>query len=112
MAPLILISQLSRSGGSLFSQLLDGHPQIMLYPHEFSFTAPTKSSWPQIDPDSDPQSLFTALHNAKFDTYAETGYKKGRDFDDNLIPAPTAPPFTASASWPRFRRRRAPGAWS
>jgi len=90
MAPLILISQLSRSGGSLFSQLLDGHPQIMLYPHEFSFTAPTKSSWPQIDPDSDPQSLFTALHNAKFDTLAETGYKKGRDFD-HRIPFPYRP---------------------
>jgi hypothetical protein len=31
-APLLLISQVARSGGSLLSQLLDGHPGIAAYP--------------------------------------------------------------------------------
>ena len=31
--PLALISQIQRSGGSLFSQLLDGHPELDAHPH-------------------------------------------------------------------------------
>ena len=33
-SPLALISQIQRSGGSLLSQLFDGHPEIHAHPHE------------------------------------------------------------------------------
>jgi hypothetical protein len=33
-SPLVLISQIQRSGGSLLSQLLDGHPELDAHPHE------------------------------------------------------------------------------
>jgi hypothetical protein len=45
--PLLLISQLPRSGGSLFSQLLDGHPQLLVYPHEMRIGYPGKDTWPK-----------------------------------------------------------------
>jgi hypothetical protein len=44
-APLILISQVQRSGGSLLSQLLDGHPQLAAYPHELKIGFPTGEHW-------------------------------------------------------------------
>jgi hypothetical protein len=34
--PLALISQIQRSGGTLLSQLFDGHPECHAYPHELS----------------------------------------------------------------------------
>jgi len=33
-SPLVLISQIQRSGGSLLSQLFDGHPEVHAHPHE------------------------------------------------------------------------------
>jgi hypothetical protein len=35
-APLVLISQAQRSGGTLLSQLFDSHPAIAAHPHELS----------------------------------------------------------------------------
>ena len=35
--PLVLISQIQRSGGTLLSQLFDGHPECHAHPHELSF---------------------------------------------------------------------------
>ena len=32
--PLALISQIQRSGGSMLSQLFDGHPEVHAHPHE------------------------------------------------------------------------------
>ena len=34
--PLVLISQIQRSGGTLLSQLFDGHPECHTHPHELS----------------------------------------------------------------------------
>jgi Sulfotransferase family len=34
--PLVLISQIQRSGGTLLSQLFDGHPECHAHPHELS----------------------------------------------------------------------------
>ena len=36
--PLLLISQIHRSGGTLLSQLFDGHPECHAHPHELSIT--------------------------------------------------------------------------
>ena len=32
--PLVLVSQIQRSGGTLLSQLFDGHPECHAHPHE------------------------------------------------------------------------------
>ena len=47
--PLVLISQVQRSGGTLLSQLLDGHPELHAHPHELKIGYPTKYTWPRID---------------------------------------------------------------
>ena len=41
---LILISQIQRSGGTLLSQLLDGHDELLNYPNELIITSP-KFCW-------------------------------------------------------------------
>ena len=38
--PLILITQIQRSGGTLLSQLFDGHPEIYAYPNELTIWEP------------------------------------------------------------------------
>jgi len=48
-APLALISQISFSGGSLLSRLLDGHSKLHAFPCAFSTDSSNKVSWPQID---------------------------------------------------------------
>jgi hypothetical protein len=74
--PLILISQLPRSGGSLFSQLLDGHPQLMAYPYEMRIGYPSKCTWPRLDPCESPGRLFTMLFQTEFGQFAAHGYRK------------------------------------
>lgn len=45
-APVALISQIERSGGTLLSQLFDGHPQVAAYPHELRFGLVDHDRWP------------------------------------------------------------------
>ena len=40
--PVAWISQIQRSGGSLLSQLFDGHPQLHAHPHEIKIGYPKK----------------------------------------------------------------------
>ena len=47
-APLALISQIQRSGGSMLSQLFDGHPEVHAHPHELKIGYPKKYNWPEI----------------------------------------------------------------
>ena len=44
--PLVLISQVQRSGGTLLTRLFDGHPQVFAHPHELQWGFPTKTDWP------------------------------------------------------------------
>jgi hypothetical protein len=53
-APLALISQIQRSGGTLLSQLFDGHPELHAHPHELKIGYPTKYTWPKLDLKDDP----------------------------------------------------------
>ena len=39
-SPLILITQIQRSGGTLLSQLFDGHPDVYAYPNELTIWEP------------------------------------------------------------------------
>ena len=45
-SPLVLISQTQRSGGTLMTTLLDGHPELHVHPYELHIGHPTKGDWP------------------------------------------------------------------
>ena len=47
--PLILISQVQRSGGSLLSQLFDGHSMLHAHPYELKIGDRKKYFWPVIN---------------------------------------------------------------
>src|SRR3954469_11381449 len=47
--PLVLISQIQRSGGTLLLPLLDGHPECHVDPYELKIGHPKKHNWPPID---------------------------------------------------------------
>ncbi|MAG24880.1 hypothetical protein CMI47_04800 [Candidatus Pacearchaeota archaeon] len=73
--PLVLISQVQRSGGTLLSQLFDGHSECNVHPHEIYIGNP-KWIWPVIDLNMSPGNIFDKLvekYNFKF---YEKGYEK------------------------------------
>jgi hypothetical protein len=74
--PLILISQLPRSGGTLLSQLLDGHPALHVYPWEMKIGYPSKGCWPALELDASPDRLFATLFHAELAYLARKGYRK------------------------------------
>jgi hypothetical protein len=76
--PLVLISQIQRSGGSLLSQLFDGHPQVHAHPHELMLGFKKKFVWPRIDLNDRPESWFELLFEKMVIEHAAQGYKKGR----------------------------------
>jgi len=73
--PLVLISQIQRSGGTLLSQLFDGHPEVHCHPHEICIGKPAKWDWPPLDL-ARPESWFETLHEPLLAVWAETGYVK------------------------------------
>ncbi len=74
--PLLLISQIQRSGGSLLCQLLDGHPQLHVHPSELHIGRPNKYFWPQLDINASAKALFDLLCEHPARTHATTGYSK------------------------------------
>lgn len=76
--PLALISQIQRSGGSLLSQLFDGHPEIHAHPHEMMIGYKKKYIWPRIDINDHPESWFGVLFEKMLLEHTRDGYKKGR----------------------------------
>lgn len=74
--PLIMISQLPRSGGSLLSQLLDGHPQLLVYPWEMKIGYPSKGKWPTLDLCKTPAHLFATLFHSELALFSKKGYRK------------------------------------
>jgi len=78
-APLALVSQISYSGGSLLSRLLDGHSKLHAYPRAFAVDSPNKGSWPKIDIKGKPEEWLNILSKALavagiregFEQYAE-----------------------------------------
>lgn len=77
--PLVLISQIQRSGGSLLSQLLDGHPEIYAHPDELTIGYPKKYYWPNIDLNAKPENWFDILFEENVIHHFENGYKKGKN---------------------------------
>jgi hypothetical protein len=84
-APLALISQIQRSGGSLFSQLFDGHPQIYAHPDELNLGYPKKYIWPKIDLSNSPQAWFEILFEQNVIKHFEEGYKKGHKSEQRFL---------------------------
>ena len=59
--PLVLISQIQRSGGTLLLQLLDGHPECHVDPYELKIGHPKMHNWPPLDL-SQPDRWFQTLY--------------------------------------------------
>ena len=80
-APLALISQIQRSGGSLLSQLFDGHPQLHAHPHELKMGYPKKYYWPELDLSDTPERWFFLLFEDIVITHSKEGFKKSDKSD-------------------------------
>jgi Sulfotransferase family len=73
--PLVLVSQVQRSGGSLLSQLFDGHPECHAHPHEICIGKPMKWDWPLLDLAA-PEGWFSTLYEPLVSEWVESGYVK------------------------------------
>jgi hypothetical protein len=81
-APLVLISQIQRSGGTLLSQLFDGHPEVHAHPNELMIGYPKKHIWPKIDLDDGPEQWFEVLFEDMVTQHLKEGYKKGKKHNE------------------------------
>ena len=73
MVPLVLIAQLNRSGGTLLSQLLDGHPELHGNPGELQW-----SGWPDLDLGDPPGVWWSALRQRHLGRAFREGYSKDK----------------------------------
>jgi len=78
-SPLTLISQIQGCGGSLLSQLFDGHPELHTHTHELMIGYPEKHIWPRIDLRDLPESWFGILFEDIVVEHNRQGYKKGKE---------------------------------
>jgi Sulfotransferase family len=74
--PLVLVSQIPRSGGTLLSQLFDGHPECHAHPGELEIGYPTRFDWPELDIDAGPDRWFEILYEKKAQAHLRRGYAK------------------------------------
>jgi hypothetical protein len=82
--PLVLISEIQRSGGSLLSQLFDGHPELHAHPHELKFGFPRKLNWPPIDLKDPPTRWLEIMFETNVINHFKTGYKKQKNLDETF----------------------------
>ena len=76
-APLVLVSQVHRSGGTLLSQLFDGHPALAAHPHELKIGHPTPEDWPAVQPALGAEECFRMLFEPRTVRFLRKGYTKG-----------------------------------
>jgi hypothetical protein len=76
--PLVLISQIQRSGGTLLSQLFDGHPEVHAHPSEIYVGHPKKWNWPELDL-ADPVAWFPLLYERPVELHLREGYVKEKE---------------------------------
>ena len=84
-SPLALISQIQRSGGTLLSQLFDGHPELHAHPHELKIGYPTKYTWPKLDLRDTPNRWLETLFEYSVLSHFKKGYKKEKKRDDAFL---------------------------
>jgi hypothetical protein len=87
--PLVLVSQIQRSGGTLLSQLFDAHPEVHAHPWELEIGHPRRTNWPQIELGASPADWYEIL-NEKLPQKLARGYRKAGPWSD---PEPEAFPF-------------------
>lgn len=92
---LVLVSQIQRSGGTLLSQLFDGHPECHAHPNEIMIGKP-KWIWPNINAQSArPSQVCRQLYEVPTNRHILWGFTKpGRGSMDN----PDFHPFEFSRS--------------
>jgi hypothetical protein len=73
--PLVLISQIQRCGGTLLSQLFDGHPECHAHPQEVKIGWPKKRHWPPLDLNR-PEDWFGMLYETAAGKHLLRGYRK------------------------------------
>jgi len=76
--PLVLVSQIQRSGGSMVAQLFDNHPQCYAHPFEIHMGFPQKWDWPEFDFSDGPQAelWFSQLYEKKLKKFIKEGFFK------------------------------------
>jgi hypothetical protein len=75
--PLVLIAQPNRSGGTLLSQLFDGHPQLHAHPWELEIGNKFES-WPALDLTGDPEAWSAELYERHMTRAYREGYSKDK----------------------------------
>jgi hypothetical protein len=81
--PLVLVSGLQRSGGTLLSSLLDGHPAVRAYPYELVIGDAKGEGWPKV---AIPPDIDEFLNEERTAQLFRDGYSKG-----NVDGTPTLP---------------------
>jgi hypothetical protein len=76
--PMVLISQIQRSGGTLLNSLLDGHRELHVHPWEIQVGHPSKYEWPVLDPNAGVEPWLETLAEPWLPRAFETGYRKDR----------------------------------
>jgi hypothetical protein len=71
--PLLLCSQVQRSGGTLLSRLFDGHPECHAHPYELKIGR--RENWPKLDLRA-PDTWFPALYEHKAGEHLISGWRK------------------------------------
>jgi hypothetical protein len=93
--PLVLITQVQRSGGTLVSSLLDGHPELHVHPWEITVGKP-KYEWPTVDVSASPDELLETLRQKWIHRVYATGYIKDPirvEFVEPALPSLLVPSF-------------------
>jgi hypothetical protein len=76
--PLVVVSEVPRSGGTLLSQLFDGHPECHAHPTELKIGGRKTWRWPALDLAA-PEKWFETLFEKKAATHFLRGYDKSLD---------------------------------
>ena len=91
--PLVLISQIQRSGGTLLSQLFDAHPELHAHPHELHVGSPSKVNWPELDLAAGAGAWFETLYERPTGRAFVEGYNKAADRSAGAAEADDILPF-------------------
>jgi len=83
-SPIALISQIQRSGGTLLSQLFDGHPELHAHPNELMMGYPKKHVWPKIDINERPERWFEVLFEDMVIQHLREGYNKDKKHNETF----------------------------
>jgi hypothetical protein len=76
--PLVLVSQVQRSGGTLLSQLFDSHPECHAHPSEIYIGHPKKWNWPMLDL-AHAEPWFAELYERPVELHLREGYVKEKE---------------------------------